>query len=161
MGLRKAGVGWMGLAALAMKMALAAALALAAGSCRPSAEAVADGDDPLAALAAPAQSARYDGPFWAREAHRGSRTWRAARAFCGGHPELPNCHPVLLVTRWEEPVSLGTPAGLPPLPAPPPLPPALHPGAAGAAGADLAALKAWEARLLARGRAAGAGEGRR
>jgi hypothetical protein len=135
-------------------------MALTLGSCRPSAEAVADGDDPLAALAAPAQSARYDGPFWAREAHRGSRIWRTAKAFCEGHHELPNCHPVLLVTRWEEPLSLGTPAGLPPLPAPPPLPPALHPGEAGAAGADLAALKAWEARLLARGRA-GAGEGRR
>lgn len=160
MGFRRAGVGRVGLAGLAMRMALAVALVLAAGSCRPSAEAVADGDDPLAALAAPAQSARYDGPYWAREAHRGSRTWRAARAFCAGHRELPNCHPVLLVTRWEEPVAMESPAGLPPLPAPPALPPALHPGEAGAAGADLAALKAWEAQLQARGKAAG-GEVRR
>ena len=148
---------------LALVVALALALAVPAGACRPSAAAVADGDDALAALAAPVQSARYDGPFWAREAHRGSRTWRAARAFCAGRreaPELPNCHPVALVERWEAPAAREMPAGLPPLAAPPPLPPALHPGTAGAARGDLAAVAAWEARLLARGRAA-AGEGRR
>ncbi len=139
---------------------LVLAAALAAGACRTSPEAVADGDDALAALASPAQSARYDGPFWAREAHRGSRTWRAARALCAGHRELPNCHPVALVERWEAPASRATPGGLPALAPPPPLPPALHPGAAAAAAEDLAALKAWEAQLLARGRAA-AGDGRR
>jgi hypothetical protein len=67
---------------------------------------------------------------------------------------------VTLVERWEAPVYGGTAGGLPALAAPPPLPPALHPGEAGAAAEDLAALKAWEARLLVRGRAA-AGEGRR
>jgi hypothetical protein len=139
--------------------ALAAALALA--SCRPSAEAVADGDDPLAALAQPAQSARYDGPFWTREAHRGSRLWQAARAFCDQARErqLLNCHPVELVERWEGPLRAGAtaPPALPALPAlapPPPLPPALHPGESGGPGADFAALKAWEARLAERGRGA-------
>lgn len=137
--------------------AVAAALALA--SCRPSAEAIADGDNPLAALAAPAQSARYDGPYWIREAHRNSRTWQAARAFCGKSREhyLPNCHPVMLVQRWEEPLRLmGTAAApaLPSLPTPPPLPPALHPGNPEGPGTDIAALKAWEKRLAERSRGA-------
>ncbi len=92
---RRALVDRMGIAGLALAAVLTAVLAAVA--CRPSPEAVADGDDALAALASPAQSARYDGPFWAREAHRGSRTWRAARALCAGHRELPNCHPVALV----------------------------------------------------------------
>ena len=141
------------------------ALALALASCRPSAEAIADGDDPLAALATPAESGRYGGPFWTREAHRNSRTWRQARAFCrqARGRELPNCHAVELVERWEGAWGTGTPAALPPLPPlppPPPLPPALHPGDPGRPGADLAALKAWEARLATRGRDAAAG-GRR
>ena len=133
-------------------VALAAALALA--SCRPSAEAIADGDDPLAALAAPAESARYDGPFWTREAHRNSRTWRQARAYCrqARGRELPNCHAVELVERWEGAWGVGTRAALPPLAPPPPLPPDLHPGDPGRPGVDLAALKAWEARLAERGR---------
>jgi hypothetical protein len=119
------------------------AVALAAVSCSPSPEAVADGDDPLRALTAPAQSARYDGPFWTREAHRNTRTWQAAKAVCQGHRELPNCHAVELVLRWEQPFVL------PPLPPPPPLPPATHTGEAGYQGADVVALKAWEAQLRA------------
>jgi hypothetical protein len=138
---------------------VALAVALGVASCRPSAEAIADGDDPLAALAAPAESARYDGPFWTREAHRNSRTWREAGAFCrqARGRGLPNCHAVELVERWEGAWGAGTPAALPPLPAPPPLPPALHPADPGRPGADLAALKAWEARLAARGRDAATG----
>jgi hypothetical protein len=138
------------------------ALAVALASCRPSAEAIADGEDPLAALATPAESARYDGPFWVREAHRDSRIWRAAKGFCAKARGrgLPNCHAVDLVERWEEPLRLGEPGtpallqpwqALPPLPAPPPLPPALHPGDPRGPGADVAALKAWEAGLAARG----------
>jgi len=153
MRMRRAAGRWAGWVA-----AVAAALALA--SCRPSAEAIADGDDPLAALAAPAQSARYDGPFWTREAHRNSRAWQAARAFCDQARErqLLNCHPVELVERWEGPLRSGGTAALPVLPAlpqlppPPPLPPALHPGGPGGPGADIAALRAWEARLSERGR---------
>src|ERR1700694_5791442 len=82
------GFGWIG-------------LALALASCRPSVEAVADGPDPLAALASPAQSARYDGPYWTREAHRNSPSWRAAKAFCrkSRDRELPNCHAVRLGER--------------------------------------------------------------
>jgi hypothetical protein len=130
------------------------ALALALASCKPSAEAIADGDDPLAALATPAASARYDGPFWTREAHRDSRTWQAARAFCEQAREraLPNCHAVQLVERWEGPWRMGTLPPLPALPPPPPLPPSMHPDEPGSAGADLSALKAWEVRLAARGK---------
>lgn len=142
-----------------------AGLAMALLGCGPPAPAAADGADPLAALAAPAQSARYDGPFWTREAHRDSRTWRAAKAYCrqarGRRP--PNCHAVELVERWEGPWLLGAPdAPGGALPAPPPLPPppAMHPGEAGRSAAAVAAWKAWRARLAARGRDAAAG-GRR
>jgi hypothetical protein len=145
-----------------------AGLALALPGCRPSAEAVADGGDPLAALAAAAQSVRYDGAFWTREAHRHSRTWRAAKVYCReAHARgLPNCHAVELVERWEGPWFLGAPdargalPALPALPPPPPLPPALHPGDPGRVAEDIAALAAWQARLTARGQDAAAG-GRR
>jgi hypothetical protein len=158
----RTGAGWW---ALTLAVAISPVIA-----CRPGAEAVADGDDPLAALRAPAQSARYGGPFWAREAHRGSRTWRAARAFCDGRDgrdgrewrrerQLPNCQPVELVERWEELALLQGMAGMPALPAPPPAPPRMHPGESRQVGADVAALRAWEERLAARGRAA-AREGR-
>ncbi|HEV3456356.1 MAG TPA: hypothetical protein VHG32_07335 [Thermoanaerobaculia bacterium] len=156
--MRERGAGFV-LVRLAVAAALGLAVAVALASCRSSAEEVADGADPLAALAAPAQSARYDGPFWTREAHRNSRTWQAARAFCAKSRDrgLPNCHAVELVRRWEEGLP---PAALPELRPPPPAPPAMHPGEAGYVEADVAALKAWEARLLIRGRAA-AGQGRR
>jgi hypothetical protein len=140
-------------------------LALALASCRPSPEAVADGEDPLAALASPVQSALYDGPYWTREARRNSPSWRAAKAFCrkSRDSELPNCHAVRLVERWEGPLrspGIGAPATMPTMPAlppPPPRPPALHPGDPDQAAADVAAVKAWEARLLARGQGAAAG----
>jgi hypothetical protein len=144
MRIARAGLRWIGWAALAVALA----------SCRPSAEDLADGEDPLAALASPAESARYDGPYWLREAHRNSRTWQAAKTFCGkaGARELPNCHAVRLVERWEAPLRLGAPAALPALPPPPPPAPALHPDDPAHAAADIAALRAWQARLAARGR---------
>jgi hypothetical protein len=146
-------------AALGLALAAALGLALAAmAACRPAADEIANGDDALAALAAPVESARYDGPYWAREAHRRSRTWAAARAYCARAraARLPNCHAVELVERWE---GLGTPPSqlsLPPLAPPPPAPPALHPGEPGRAAADLAAVKAWEEGLAARARDAAA-----
>jgi hypothetical protein len=147
----------------ALGLALAAALGLAAGACRPAVDEIANGDDALAALAVPVESARYDGPYWAREAHRRSRTWAAATAFCARAraARLPNCHVVELVERWE---GLGAPPSqlsLPPLAPPPPAPPALHPGDPGRAAADLAAVKAWEEGLAARAREAAAARSRR
>jgi hypothetical protein len=126
------------------------ALALSCLSCKPSPAAVADGDDPLAALTVQVQSARYDGPYWTRQAHRSSRLWQAAKAYCRANRdrELPNCQPIALVERWEQP------ALLPVLPAPPPAPPAVHPEEPSYVATDVAALKAWEERLAARGKAA-------
>jgi hypothetical protein len=149
-------------AALGLALAASLGLALAAmAACRPAAEEIANGDDALAALAAPVESARYDGPYWAREAHRRSRTWAAARAYCARAraARLPNCHAVELVARWEglgASPSQPSQLSLPPLPPPPPLPPALHPGDPGRAAADLAAVKAWEEGLAARARDAAA-----
>lgn len=68
------------------------ALATAAfASCRPSAQAVADGDDPLAALRSSAQSARYTSGYWkeqGRAATGGANApaqerWTEALAYCG------------------------------------------------------------------------------
>ncbi len=121
----------------------------AAAACRPTAEAVAEGDDPLAALGAPVASARYDGGFWAREAHRESLTWKRARALCRERADesLPTCRTVTLVARWEEAPSLPplpplSPPSLGALPAPPP----------GTVGAGVPALRAWERAVAAPGR---------
>jgi hypothetical protein len=87
---------------------VAAPLVLALAACRPTVQEVAEGDDALAALAVRAESTRYNGPFWAHEAHRGSGLWTRAKSFCLAHREedLPNCQPIALVMRWEQPPAL-------------------------------------------------------
>jgi hypothetical protein len=63
----------------------------ALGACRPSAQSVADGDDPLAALRSSAQSTRYTSGYW-KEQGRAAATganapaqerWTQALAYCG------------------------------------------------------------------------------
>ena len=136
------------------KWCAALVLVVVAAACRPTAEAVAEGDDPLAALGAPVESARYGGAFWARQAHRESLVWKRALALCRERADerLPTCRTVALVERWER-----APA-LPALPPPPPAAP--PPGPAGYVGTDVPALKAWERALAARGQAPAPG-GRR
>jgi hypothetical protein len=90
------------------------ALMIAAlGACQPSAQAVADGDDPLAALRSSAQSTRYNSGYWkeqGRAAAGGANApaqerWAQALAYCGEaqpRPGLeaegakPNCAAVRL-----------------------------------------------------------------
>jgi len=75
-------------------------VALAATGCgQPSAEDLANGDDPLAALRSPVRSARYDGAFWNREAVQSTDLWQDAVAYCRtpGNSAAPNCQTVGLV----------------------------------------------------------------
>ncbi|QQR74061.1 MAG: hypothetical protein IPJ17_00185 [Holophagales bacterium] len=76
------------------------ALALVSAGCgKPSAEALANGDDPLASLRSPVRSARYDGAFWNREAIQSTALWQDAVAYCRtpGNSAAPNCQTVGLV----------------------------------------------------------------
>lgn len=79
--------------------ALALATLLAAGCGQPTAEDLANGDDPLTALRSPVRSARYDGSFWNREAVQSTELWAAAVAYCRtpGNSTAPNCQTVGLV----------------------------------------------------------------
>jgi len=75
---------------------------VAACAARP--EAVANGDDPLAALRVSVSSTRYTSDYWVAQVHADSqRLWTQALAYCGGaqpRPGLeldgakPNCAPV-------------------------------------------------------------------
>ncbi|HVT16765.1 MAG TPA: hypothetical protein VHQ90_11395 [Thermoanaerobaculia bacterium] len=102
---------WAAGAALAVLAAISALL-LAVGGCAPDPQRIADGTDPLAALAVPAASRVYDLAFWAREERAASRRWRSALAYCRGRSEEthPNCRNVRLAAWWE------APPPLPPLP---------------------------------------------
>ena len=84
-------------------LAFAALVTLSAGllgACsKATAEELANGDDPLAALRSPVRSARYDGAFWNREAVQDTRLWYDAVDYCRtpGNSAAPNCQTVGLV----------------------------------------------------------------
>ena len=84
---------WSGLTVLAL------ASLLVSGCGQPSAEELANGDDPLTALRSPVRSARYDGSFWNREAVQSTHLWLDAVAYCRtpGNSAAPNCQTVGLV----------------------------------------------------------------
>lgn len=79
--------------------ALGLAALLLAGCGQPSAEDLANGDDPMAALRSPVRSARYDGAYWNREAVQSTDLWQNAVAYCRtpGNSAAPNCQTVGLV----------------------------------------------------------------
>ncbi len=78
-------------------LGFALGLVVLLGGCKPSPEDIANGNDPIKALAASARSTRYDGPYWSAQRHDQSTTWRQAAAFCTPERvlELPNCQPVV------------------------------------------------------------------
>ena len=84
---------WSGLTVLAL------ASLLVSGCGQPSAEELANGDDPLTALRSPVRSALYDGAFWNREAVQSTPLWQDAVAYCRtpGNTAAPNCQTVGLV----------------------------------------------------------------
>ncbi|GJG89657.1 hypothetical protein tb265_48380 [Gemmatimonadetes bacterium T265] len=81
-----------------------ATLLAAAAACAPSPDALANGDDPLAALRSTAPSTRYNAGYWYEQAGADSAgRWRQATAYCGesqAPPGLeadgarPNCRAV-------------------------------------------------------------------
>ena len=82
-----------------MRLALALLAAIFAGCGQPTAEELANGGDPLAALRSPVRSARYDGAFWNREARQETDLWQEAVGYCrtAGNAGAPNCQIVGLV----------------------------------------------------------------
>ena len=80
-------------------LALALFAVLFAGCGQPSAQELANGDDPIASLRSPTRSARYDGNYWNREARQASDLWQEAVEYCRtpGNSGAPNCQTVGLV----------------------------------------------------------------
>ena len=78
--------------------------ALGAVACQSKPEDVANGDDPIAALAAPVRSTRYDGPYWQQQRLAASDVWKRAVAACTPDqtPQRPNCEPVVANQRAEQ-----------------------------------------------------------
>lgn len=66
-------------------------------ACGPREQDVANGDDPLRALAVGAVSERYDDAFWGQQRHEDPDLWARAKAYCEGKDvgAHPNCRPVL------------------------------------------------------------------
>lgn len=87
---------------------LTALLGVLSTGCAPSAEDVAEGDDPLAALAVGAPSDRYDGRFWLLKRDEDRALFDEAVVYCRGEQdadrlaERPNCGPVIAAARFAE-----------------------------------------------------------
>ena len=91
---------------LALRVSVALLAGLPAASCRPSPEATANGDDPLAALTVSTPSTKYTAGFWREQARTDPQgLWSKAVAYCGDpqpRPGLeqdgakPNCQEVRL-----------------------------------------------------------------
>ena len=81
-----------------MRRTSAVFIALIAG-CRASPEDVANGPDPLLALAQHVESSRYGPDYWTQVAGRDSVLWGKATAFCGqvDASEYPTCASVRMV----------------------------------------------------------------
>lgn len=78
-------------------------LIVAAVGCRASDAGIAEGDDPLAALAVPQRSERYTTTYWTQKSRSDTELWAQAVAFCeekndGDHP---NCDAVRHVGMLE------------------------------------------------------------
>lgn len=65
-------------------------------ACSPSAEDVANGADPIAALASTAESSRYGLNYWIEQRDQKSETWAQAVAYCepAERANYPNCETV-------------------------------------------------------------------
>lgn len=76
--------------------------------CAPSAEDVAEGDDPLAALTAGVASERYDSRYWLLKRDEDRTLFDEAVAYCRGEQdaerlaERPSCGPVIAAARFAE-----------------------------------------------------------
>lgn len=78
-------------------------LGFAMAGCRVSDADVANGDDPLAALAVPHRSERYTTAYWTQKSGTDTELWAQAVAFCEGKDDgdHPNCDAVRHVAMLE------------------------------------------------------------
>lgn len=80
-------------------------VAFAVPACAQSEAEVANGDDPMKALAVPHVSERYNAAYWAQTQDFDEDLWTRAVSFCeglgGDLRENPNCHAVLQVRAFE------------------------------------------------------------
>ena len=65
-------------------------------SCSPTPEELANGDDPIAALASTAKSSRYGLNYWVEQRDRKTETWSRALAYCepAERANFANCETV-------------------------------------------------------------------
>jgi len=76
--------------------------ALLAG-CAPTQEEIANGDDPIGALASTVESSRYGLNYWVEQRHGKTATWAEATSFCepAERANYPNCETVREVRATE------------------------------------------------------------
>ena len=86
-----------------MKSQAATAIALAIAACRPAPEDVANGPDPLRALAQHVESSRYGPDYWKQMAQQNGPVWHKALAYCQVREatEYPTCASVKMVAFLE------------------------------------------------------------
>jgi hypothetical protein len=80
-----------------------ALLVLAVLGCSPSDEEIANGDDPIAALAVPHKSERYTSSYWTQKSIRDKQLYAQAVEYCKdkNDGEHPNCDVVRYVDMIE------------------------------------------------------------
>jgi len=86
-----------------MRRTVVVLFALFIASCSPSPEEIANGDDPIAALASTAKSSRYGLNYWVEQRNQKTENWSQALAFCepAEHANYPNCETVREVRATE------------------------------------------------------------
>ena len=94
------------------RIAAGFAAALLASACAPSQEEIANGDDPIAALASTVQSSRYGTNYWTEQMRSASDTWSKAVVYCEPieRRDYPNCKTVRAVKFIGVPAPIENPA---------------------------------------------------
>jgi hypothetical protein len=87
-------------------------LVVTALACGPSQEELANGDDPIASLAATVRSNRYGEQFWKEQRDSRTEQWQRAIAYCepGERANYPNCEVVNQVKFLTTPEAPKNPA---------------------------------------------------
>ena len=72
-------------------------------ACGPSQEQIANGDDPIAALASTVRSSRYGNNYWIEQRDGGTGVWDEATSYCAPAERTnhPNCETVRAVAAIE------------------------------------------------------------
>ena len=72
-------------------------------ACGPSQEEIANGDDPIAALASTVRSSRYGNNYWTEQRDGGTSVWNEATSYCAPAERAnhPNCETVRAVAATD------------------------------------------------------------